>query len=226
MCMGYYWPIMECDCIDYIKKCLKGQQHAHLFVQLSQALQLMQSLWPFSWSNLDLIGKISPTSSRGHKFIIIATIYFMKWIEAIPMISTKGPKIVDFILHHLIYWFCILTQIVTDNGKKFKNKEVLALCKAYHIWIRFSTPYYPQGNGQAEATNKTIWSILIKTMNNLHRDWHLLIPHALWSYHTSIRTPTRVTPFSLIYGSKAVLSLEIEIPSIGITLQDYILMKW
>ena len=38
MHMGYYWPIMEHNCIDYIKKCIKYQQHAHFFVQPSQAL--------------------------------------------------------------------------------------------------------------------------------------------------------------------------------------------
>ena len=72
------------------------------------------------------------------------------------MVSTKGPKIAEFILYHLIYRFGILDQIVIDNGKNFKNKEVLALCKAYHIRISFSTPQYPQGNGQAEPTKKTI----------------------------------------------------------------------
>ena len=147
---------MEHDCIDYIKKYVKCQQHAHIFVQPSQALQLMQSLWPFSQWALDLQGQMSPTLSRGHKFIITAIEYFTKWVEDIPMISIKGPKIAKFISHHIIYRFSIPTQIITDNGKNFKNKEVLALCKAYHIWISFSTPYYPQGNGQAEATNKTI----------------------------------------------------------------------
>jgi len=78
MRMGYYWPTMEHDCIDYVKKCIKCQQHAHLFIQPSQALQPMQSLWPFSQWALDLIGKIYPTSSGGHKFIITATEYFTK----------------------------------------------------------------------------------------------------------------------------------------------------
>jgi len=182
----------------------------------------MQSLWPFSRWALDLIRQISPNSSGGHKFIITTTEYFTKWVAAIPMISIKGPKIVEFISHHIICQFGILAQIVTDNGKKIKNKEVLALCKAYHIRISFSTPYYPQGNGQVEATNKTIRSILVKTVNNSHKDWHLRIPYALWSYRTSIRTPTGATPFPLVYGSEVVLPLEIEIPSLRIALQDYI----
>lgn len=86
------------------------------------------------------------------------------------MISTKGPKIAEFIEHHIICRFDILTQIVIDIGKNLKNKEVLGLCKGYHIRINFSTPYYLQGNGQVEVTNKRIRSILLKTINNSYRD--------------------------------------------------------
>lgn len=174
---------------------------------------------------MDFIGKISSTSLGGHKFIIIITEYFTKWVEAIPMISTKGPKIVEFILHHLICQFGIPTQIIIDNGNNFKNKEVLALCKGYNIHISFSTRYYPKGNGQAEATNKTIRIILVKIVNDSHRDWHLWILHALWSYQTSIRTPTREISFSLIYGLEVVLPLEIKISSLQIALQDHIIDK-
>lgn len=99
----------------------------------------MQSLWLFSRWKLDLIGQISPISSGGHKFIIIVIEYFTIWVEVIPMISTKGPKIAKFIEHHIIYHFGILDQIIINNGNNFQNKEVLALCKWYHIWISFST---------------------------------------------------------------------------------------
>jgi len=84
--MGYYWPTMECDCVEYVKKHFKYQQHANLYIQLSQALQLMQSLWPLSIWVLDLIGKILTTSLGVHKFIITSIEYFTKWVESIPMI--------------------------------------------------------------------------------------------------------------------------------------------
>lgn len=58
------------------------------------------------------------------------------------MIPTKGPKIAKFIEHHIICRFGIPTQIVTNNGNNFKNKELLDLCKGYHIRINISTQYY------------------------------------------------------------------------------------
>ena len=130
----------------------------------------MQSLWPFSIWKFDMICQISPISSRGHKFIIIATKYFTKYVKAIPLILRKGLKIAEFIKHHIIFHFRIFSQIIIDNRNNFKNKEVLALCKGYHIRISFSTPYYPQRNEQVDATNKIICSILLKIIDNSHRD--------------------------------------------------------
>src|SRR5436189_5251385 len=40
----------------------------------------------------------------------------------------------------------------------------------------------------------------------------------LWAYRTTIRTATKATPFSLVYGCEAVLPLEIQIPSLRIAI--------
>ena len=57
-------------------------------------------------------------------------------------------------------------SIVTDNGKQFNNQEMKKLCENFHIIRHSSTIYYPQGNGQARASSKTIVKILKKTMND------------------------------------------------------------
>jgi hypothetical protein len=38
--------------------------------------------WPFRGWGIDLIGQINPPSSKGHKFVLLATDYFTKWVEA------------------------------------------------------------------------------------------------------------------------------------------------
>ncbi|KAH9327956.1 hypothetical protein KI387_000064, partial [Taxus chinensis] len=42
------------------------------------------------------------------------------------------------------------------------------------------------------------------------------------AYRTSIRTPTGATPFSLIYGSEVVLPLEVQIPSLRVSLREFV----
>ncbi|KAH9302830.1 hypothetical protein KI387_014413, partial [Taxus chinensis] len=54
------------------------------------------------------------------------------------------------------------------------------------------------------------------------RNWHLQIHPALWAYRTSIRTPTGATPYSLVFGTESIIPLEIELPSLRISLRDYL----
>ena len=39
------------------------------------------------------------------------------------------------------------------------------------------------------------------------------LPHVLWTYRTTPRRSTGETPFSLTYGAKAVIALEIGFPT-------------
>ena len=106
---------------------------------------------------------------------------------------------------------------MTENGTPFKNQEVATLCRKFGITQHFSTRYYPQGNGQVEATNKTILKILKKTIDIASHDLHLQLALTLWAYRTSICTPIGATPFFLVYGSKAILPIKIKLPSLRIS---------
>ncbi|KAH9332100.1 hypothetical protein KI387_043681 [Taxus chinensis] len=145
--LGYYWPSLNRDCCEYTKKCVKCQQHSNLTHIPSQALQPTADLWPFSQWGLDLIGLINPRSSQRHHSIITATEYFTKWVEAIPLSSTKAKPIVDFVYQHIICRFGVPHKLITDNGKSFKNIDLQNLCDAFNIKLSFSSPYYPQANG-------------------------------------------------------------------------------
>jgi len=74
---------------------------------------------------------------------------------------------------------------------------------------RYSTPAYPQGNGQAEAVNKVIVSGLKKRLDDAKGKWVDELSHVLWTYQTTPRRSTGETPFSMTYGVEAVIPLEI-----------------
>jgi hypothetical protein len=52
-----------------------------------------------------------------------------------------------------------------------------------------------------------------------HRDWHEMLPYALWAYRTSIKTSTGATPYTLTYGMDVVLPIEIEISSLRVLME-------
>jgi hypothetical protein len=51
---------------------------------------------------IDLIGKIYPPSNKGRKFVLVATDYFTKWVEAIPIKTVKSGNRIDFIKEHVV----------------------------------------------------------------------------------------------------------------------------
>lgn len=95
------------------------------------------------------------------------------------LLSTMGPKIVSFIETHIICQFGSSTRILTDNGLNFKNQHMIRMFNRYHIKQSLSTPYYPQANGQFEATNKMIIMILNKMVNDNHHNWHQCLLYVL-----------------------------------------------
>jgi transposase InsO family protein len=71
-----------------------------------------------------------------------------------------------------------------------------------------SSPYYPQANGQVEAVNKTLKTILQRTINSTKSNWHLMLYSTLWDYQTSVKIATGFSPFQLIYGLEVVFPIE------------------
>ncbi|GKV12837.1 hypothetical protein SLEP1_g23931 [Rubroshorea leprosula] len=85
------------DCINYAKGCRAYQLHGPLQRAPASELHPIVKPWPFRGLAIDLIGKIYPPSSKGHSFIIVATDYFTKWVEARPMKKVEQGDVIKFI---------------------------------------------------------------------------------------------------------------------------------
>jgi hypothetical protein len=80
-------------------------------------------LWPFIGWGIDLIGQIFPPLSKNYKFILVATDYFTKWVEAIPLKTVTSKNMIDFVKEHIIYRFGIPQNIMTNQGTMFTLGE-------------------------------------------------------------------------------------------------------
>ena len=149
---------------------------------------------------MDLIGKIYPASSKRHNFILVAIDYFTKWVEAVPLKKVEHKDVIQFIKESIIHRFGIPQSITTDQGTMFTGDEMTYFAKDYGIQLIRSTPFYAQANGQAEASNKVLITILEKMLENNPRDWHIILFETLWAYRTSKRCSIGVSPYSLTYG--------------------------
>ena len=217
---GYFWLTMETDCCQFVQRCPECQMHGDLIHVPPSELHALTSPWPFSVWGIDIIGKISPKSSSGHEYILVAIDYFTKWVEATSYARLTAARVAKFIKSHIIYRYGVPHELISDRGAHFRG-EVDTLVQEYGIQHHRSSIYRPQTNGAVEAANKNIKRILRK-MVETSRDWSQKLPFALWAYRTSFRTSTGSTPYSLVYGMEAVLPVEIEIGSLRVALEHQI----
>ena len=82
------------------------------------------------------------------------------------------------------------------------------------ITNRYSTPAYPQGNGQAKTVNKVIVNGLKNRLDDAKGKWVKELPYVLWTYRTMPRRSTGETPFSMTYGAKTVIPLKTIFPTL------------
>lgn len=202
--------------MKFSNTCKACQLHGNFIHQPPSPLHPTILSWPFNTWGLDVIGIIKPKSSRQHQYILAATGYFSKWAEAVPLKVLKADDVANFIRTHIIHRYGVPSKIISDNALYFKYKTMVKLCDKYNIRHSFSASYNPQANGQAKAFNKVLCNILKKMVSGTKKDWHERLPEALWAYRMTVRTATGCTPYSLVYGSEAILSLEIQLPSLRV----------
>ncbi|RVW18283.1 Retrovirus-related Pol polyprotein from transposon 17.6 [Vitis vinifera] len=112
---------------------------------------------------------VSPKSSSGHEFILVAIDYFTKWVEAASYARLTSARVASFIRSHIICRYGVPHELISDRGAHFRA-EVDTLLQEYGIRHHRSSAYRPQTNGAVEAANKNIKRILRK-MVETSRDW-------------------------------------------------------
>ena len=179
--------------------------------KVSTNLQPLHPTMPtevFQKWGLDFIGPVNPPAKgTRNRYIIMATDYTTKWVEARALKDNTAKSTAKFLFEEIITKFGCPLEFVSDQGSHFINDTIKVLTQEFMILHRKSTTYYPQANGQAESTNKVMKIALTKMANANRTDWDTKLHAALWAYMTAYKVTTKHTPFSLVFGTEALLPM-------------------
>nr|GEU81560.1 reverse transcriptase domain-containing protein [Tanacetum cinerariifolium] len=109
-----------------------------------------------------------------------------KWIEAKAVAIITGGHVKRFVWDNIVCRFGISGEIISDNGKQFSDNPFKDWCDTLNITQRFAS-----GN----------------------KKWVEELPHVIWAHRTMIKSSYGDTPFSLTYGTEAVIPTEIGMPT-------------
>ncbi|XP_074288380.1 uncharacterized protein LOC141613543 [Silene latifolia] len=108
---------MEADCRHYVRHCHNCQIFANVQHVPPSMLYTMTSSWPFSTWGIDIIGKVNPSGSGGHCFILVAIDYFTKWVEAKSYKVLKEKQVAQFIQNEIICRYGTPHELIKADNK-------------------------------------------------------------------------------------------------------------
>ena len=133
---------------------------------------------------MDIVGSFLKVVGN-KRYLLVGTDYFTKKVEVEPLANIRDVDVKKFLWKNIVTRFGVPRTFISDNGLQFDNKAFRRYCCDLGITNRYSTPAYPQGNGQAEAINKVIVSGLKKKLDDAKGKWVEDLSHVLWSYQTT-----------------------------------------
>ncbi|GJY17427.1 reverse transcriptase domain-containing protein [Tanacetum coccineum] len=86
-------------------------------------------------------------------------------------------------------------------------------CDKLNITQRLASVKHPQSNGLVERANRSLRERIKALLGEGNKNWLEELPHVLWAHCTMIKSSHGDTPFSLTYGTEAVIPAEIGMPT-------------
>ena len=206
----YYWPSLGKDISDYISTCDICQRRGK--PNRKEALHPLLVGQPFDRVGIDLIGPLTVTENN-NRYIITATDYLTKWVEAKAIQRANADTTAQFIYEEIICRHGAPKELLSDRGANFRAEMVEELYKRMSIHHKLSSPYHPQTNGLIERFNRTLCETLAKITDQTNT-WDKVLPSALFAYRTVNHDITHYEPFYLVYGRMARLPIELDIETI------------
>ena len=162
---------------------------------------------------LDIVRPL-PKAAGNKRYLLLNMDYFTKWVKVKPLVNIRDVDVKKFLWKNIVTSFGVPRTLISGNGLQFDSKALRRYCYDLHITNRYSTPTYPQGNGQAEAVNKVIVSGLKKSLDDANGKWVKELSHVLWAYRTTPRKSISEMPFFMTYEVKTIIPLEIGFPTL------------
>ncbi|GKV01749.1 hypothetical protein SLEP1_g14280 [Rubroshorea leprosula] len=205
-------PLLRCLTSYQAEYAVREVREGVCGTHIGEMLSSLSSSCPFAQWGVDLLGPFVK-SKGGCTYLVVSMDYFTKWIEAKPLSTTTEKKIEEFLFNSILCRFGIPKRIIADNGSQFRAATLRSFYTDYGIELALTSVYTSQSNGQAESANKIVLRGLKTRVLATHSNWVDELNKVLWSCRTTPSSATGETPFSLVYGAKAVILVEVGLPS-------------
>uniref|UniRef100_A0A5S6QM86 RNA-directed DNA polymerase n=1 Tax=Trichuris muris TaxID=70415 RepID=A0A5S6QM86_TRIMR len=161
---------------------------------------LIKATQPFERLNLDFKGPLPGDPAR--RFLLCIVDEYSRFPFAFPCADTSAASVIK-VLTELFSVFGTPGYIHSDRGSAFMSQELRQFLASNGIACSRTTPYNPQGNGQAERYVGILWKTLTLALRSKSLPtirWRELLPDALHSMRSLLCTATNATPHERMFN--------------------------
>ena len=97
----YWWPGMQKEALEYVKKCDQCQRFTPSIHQLGGVLNPLSSPWPFAQWGLDIVGPF-PKAAGNKRYLLVGTDYFTKRVEAESLANIRDVDAKRFFCRNIV----------------------------------------------------------------------------------------------------------------------------
>lgn len=189
-----WWPNMDQEAVKVCEKC-EGCR----LVQIPDPPEPMvrRTLPEKPWIDIaiDFLGPL-PTGEH----ILVVVDYFSRHVDLEIMMSITAKETIKRLSKIFGLWGVPRT-ITLDNGRQFVATEFEDFCKVKGIYLNYTTPYWPQANGEVERQNRSLLKRL-KIANALYGDWRSEMTQYLEMYNNTPHSTTGKSPNELLQNRR------------------------
>lgn len=200
----YTWYGMRADIADYIKHCVICQKNKSQGTTRAPMIIVSTSKHSFDRLSIDIVGPLIVCEDLS-KYILSVQDDLTKYVMFIPIPNQESGTVAKALVEKVFLIFGASSGILSDLGTNFMSKLMVSLCKFWRIHKSRCTPYHPQSNGGLERSHFFLKNYLRSFINNNQNDWSNWCSFAAFSYNTTPHVATKISPFELMFGRKAIL---------------------
>lgn len=174
---------------------------------------LVKATRPFERLNVDFKGPLPSSNQR--KYLLTIVDEYSRFPFAFACADMTASTVIDC-FSQLFAIFGMPLYIHSDRGTSFMSQELKTFLNEKGIASSRTTPYNPQGNGQVERMNGTIWKAItlsLKSKGLAISQWEHVLLDALHSIRSLLCTTTNATPHERLFSYNRKSTSGISLPS-------------
>ncbi len=157
----YWWPRTRADIGRWCRACLTCASR-HVGQAIKPPLTPIPVAGAFDRVGVDVIK--FPMSYHGNQYGVVFVDYLMKWPEVFATSNQSSLTISRLLVEEVISRHGVPAELLSDRGKAFPSKLMHGVYEIMGMQKTNTTAYHPQTDGLVERFNRTLTSMLAKTV--------------------------------------------------------------